>query len=35
MVEFYVMMIKQYGYKIEDVPTRWRSAVEEIINKKK
>lgn len=34
MVDFYVMMIKQYGFKLEDVPTRWRTAVEEALNKK-
>ncbi len=35
MVDFYVMMIKQYGFKLEDVLEPWRKAVEEALAKKK
>lgn len=34
MVDFYVNIIKYYGFKLEDVLEPWRAAVGEALNKK-
>lgn len=33
MVKFYALQIKMNKITLDDVPARWRSAVEEYINK--